>query len=71
MSQIQYGGRQAGSTYISGSILDSCEIQKATPMFLWTIGTMTCTSMSYVSPVYVECNMAATKPEVVVTYVVI
>ena len=33
MSQIQYGGRQTGSTYISGSTLDSSEIPKVTPMF--------------------------------------
>ena len=71
MSQIQYGGRQTGSTYISGSILDSSEIPKATPMFPWTIGAMACTSMSYVFPVYVEFNMAAAKPEVVITYVVL
>ena len=71
MSQIQYGGRQTGSTYILGSILDSGEIPKATPMFPWTIGAITCTSMSYVFPVYVEFNMAAAKSEVVITYVVL
>ena len=71
MSQIQYGGRQTGSTYISGSTLDSREIPKATPMFPWTIGATACTSMSYVFLVYVEFNMAAAKPEVVVTYVVL
>ena len=70
MSQIQYGGRQTGSTYSSRSILDSSEIPKATPMFPWTIGAVACTSMSYVFPVYVEFNMAAAKPEVVITYVV-
>ena len=70
MSQIQYGGRQTGSTYISGSILDSSEISKATPMFPWTIGAMACTSMSYVFR-YVESNTAAAKPEVVITYVVL
>ena len=42
MSQIQYGGHQTGSTYISGSILDSSEIM-ATPMFPWIIGAMACT----------------------------
>ena len=28
MSEIQYGGRQTGTTYISGSTLDSSEIPK-------------------------------------------
>jgi len=71
MSEIQNGGRQTGSTYISGSILDSSEIPKATPMFQWTIGAMACTSMSYVFPVDVEFNMAAAKPEILITYVVL
>ena len=48
MSQIQYGGRQTGSTYISGSILDSGEIPKATPMFPWTIGAMACMHLDVV-----------------------
>jgi hypothetical protein len=47
VSQIQYGDRQTGSTSISGSTLDASEIPKVTPMFPWTIGTMACTSMSY------------------------
>ena len=71
MSQIQYGGRQTGRTYISGSVLDSSEIPKVTSMFPWTICAMACTSMAYVFPVYVEFNMAAAKLEVVITYVVL
>ena len=71
MPKIQYGGRQTGSTYISGSILDSCEIPKATPMFPWTIGAMAGTSMSYVFLVSVEFKMAAAKPEVVITSVIL
>jgi hypothetical protein len=71
MSQIQYGGRQTGSTYISGSTLDSSEIPKATPMFPWIVGATACISMSYVFPVYVEFNMAAGEPEVVITNVVL
>ena len=67
MSQIQYGGRQTGSTYISGSTLDISEIPKATPMFPRAIGAMRCFSMSYMFPVYVEFNMAAAKPEIVIT----
>ena len=71
MSEIQYGGRQTGSTYISGSTLDSSKIPKATPMFPWIIGATACTSMSYVFPLYVEFNMAAGEPEVVITNVVL
>ena len=71
MSQIQYGGRQTGSTYISVSTTDSSEIPTATPMFPWTVGAMACASMSYVFPVYVEFNMAVNKPEVVIIYVVL
>ena len=70
MSQIQCGGRQTGNTYISGSTLDSSEIPKTTPMFPWIISATACTSISYVFPVYVELNMAAGKPEVVITNVV-
>mgnify|MGYP006366014017 CR=1 FL=1 len=68
MSQIQYGGRQTGSTSISGSTLDASEIPKVIPMFPRTIGAMACASMSYVFPVYVEFDMAADKPEVVIKY---
>ena len=70
MSQIQYGGRQTESTYISGSIQDSSEIPMAAPMFPWIISAMACTSMANLFPVHVYFNMAADKPEVVITYVV-
>src|SRR5664279_4560603 len=44
-SEIQDGGRQTGSTYISASIADSNEIPTATPMFSGSRNSMVITRL--------------------------
>src|SRR5664279_1027189 len=66
-SEIQDGGRQTGSTYISASIADSNGISTATPMFSGSRNSMVITRL----PPYVtrsrKFKMAAVKPEVLIS----
>src|SRR5664279_4110095 len=66
-SEIQDGGRQTGSTFISASIPDTNEIPTATPMFSGSRNSMVITRILPEVTGSQKSNMAAAKPEVIIT----
>src|SRR5664279_4735059 len=66
-SEIQDGGRQTGSTYISASIADSNETPTATPMFSGARNSMVITPILPDVTGSRKFKMAAVKPEVLIS----
>ena len=68
--EIQYGGLETGSSYNFGCISDRSAIPSASTMFSRMANAMEHRPTSNNAGVYAKSNMAAAKPEVVITGVV-
>src|SRR5664279_4563837 len=66
-SEIQYGGRQTGSTHISAYRLDRNEIPTGTPIFSGSSISMELLGISPDVTGSQKFNMAAAKPEVLIS----
>ena len=68
-SQIKYGGRKTGSTYISAPRWDRKEIPNATPTLLGSSFSMELSSTLWGQTGSQKSNNAAAKPEVLISQV--
>ena len=68
---IQYGRHETGSSNISRCIIDRKAVSKGNTMFSWIASTMDGFLISLFAFCYAKFNMAAAKPEVVITYVLL
>ena len=69
MCENQYGGRETGSSYNFGPVADRNVISSVTTMFSKVVVTMQYRLSRNFIKIYVKYNMAAVKPEVVITLV--
>lgn len=69
MCENQYGGRETGSSYNFGPVADRNVISSVTTMFSRVVVTMQYRPSWNFIKIYVKYNMAAVKPEVVITLV--
>ena len=67
---MQDGGRQTGSSYISRSTIDRHAVRKAISGFSGLPDSMDSKSTPADVELHPKCNMAASKPEVVISHVV-
>ena len=68
-SEIKHGGRQTGSTFISAPRYGRNEIPNATPRLLGSSFSMELWSVLWVQTGSQKSNMAAAKPEVLISHV--
>jgi hypothetical protein len=68
LCEIQYGGRQTGSSYNFGPIADRNVVSSATAMFSGVVVTMQYRLPSNFVGICVKFNMAATKQAIVLNF---
>jgi hypothetical protein len=66
---MQYGGRQTGSSFISGSTTDRNTVPTAKPIILRSGNLLNSSPITYDIILSLKYNMAAAKPEVVLSRV--